>query len=116
MGDRLASKQVSKYLFGHNRHGPKSGGMCPYLGGPRSPSNTMSPTSLPSDILIHPAVWPQQTWAKNWEGAVPLWKLELGPHLTQCGQGRGLGYLHAKFHLDPSNPLATIHQRYRQDR
>ena len=25
-------------------------------------------------------------------------------------------YLHAKFHLDPSNRLATIHQRYRQDR
>jgi len=23
-------------------------------------------------------------------------------------------YLHAKFHLDPSNRLATIHQRYRQ--
>jgi len=25
-------------------------------------------------------------------------------------------YLHAKFHLDPSNRLATIHQRQRQDR
>jgi len=25
-------------------------------------------------------------------------------------------YLHAKFHLDPSNRLATIHQRHRQDR
>ena len=23
-------------------------------------------------------------------------------------------YLHAKFHLDPSNRLATIHQRYRR--
>ena len=33
------------------------------LGGAGSPSNTMSPgprpTSLPSGILIHPAVWPQ---------------------------------------------------------
>ena len=29
-------------------------------------------------------------------------------------RGRGL-YLHAKFHyLDPSNRLATVHQRYRQ--
>jgi len=37
---------------------------------------------------------------------------ELGSHLTQCGQGRAL--LHAKFHLDPSNRLATIHQRHRQ--
>jgi len=23
-------------------------------------------------------------------------------------------YLHAKFHLDPSNRLATVHQRHRQ--
>ena len=37
--------------------------------------------------------------------------MELGPHLTQCGQGEA--YLLAKFHLDPSNRLATIHQRYR---
>jgi len=29
---------------------------------------------------------------------------------------RAEAYLHAKFHLDPSNRLATIHQRYRQDR
>jgi len=26
----------------------------------------------------------------------------------------GRAYLHAKFHLDPSNHLATIHQRRRQ--
>ena len=25
-------------------------------------------------------------------------------------------YLRAKFHLDPSNRLATVHQRHRQDR
>jgi len=25
-------------------------------------------------------------------------------------------YLHAKFHLDPSNRLATVYQRHRQDR
>jgi len=29
---------------------------------------------------------------------------------------RAEAYLHAKFHLDPSNRLATIHQRHRQDR
>jgi len=79
-----------------------------------SPSNTKSPgprpTFIPSDILIHPAVWPQQTLAENREGVVPLFWGELGPHLTQCG--RGLGYLHTEFHLDPSNRLATIHQRY----
>jgi len=43
---------------------------------------------------------------------VPLWGGELGPHVTQCG--RAEAYLHAKFHLDPSNRLATIHQRHRQ--
>jgi len=49
--------------------------LCPLFGvGAGSPSNTMlpGPTSLPSGILIHPAVWPQQTWAENW-GTVPLW-------------------------------------------
>jgi len=44
--------------------------------------------------------------------AAPLWEGELGPHLTQCGQAEA--YLHAKFHLDPSNRLAIVHQRYRQ--
>jgi len=29
---------------------------------------------------------------------------------------RAEAYLRAKFHVDPSNRLATIHQRYRQDR
>jgi len=30
------------------------------------------PTSVPSVILIHPAVWPQRTWAENW-GLCPFW-------------------------------------------
>jgi len=46
-------------------------------------------SSMPSGILIHAAIWPQQTWAENW-GLCPLSEGELGPHLTQCGQGRGL--------------------------
>ena len=45
---------------------------------------------------------------------VVLGEGELGPHLTQCGQAEA--YLHANFHLDPSNRLATIHQRHRQVR
>ena len=36
----------------------------------------------------------------------------MGGHLTQFGVDRGLP--HAKFHLDPSNRLATIHQRHRR--
>jgi len=41
-----------------------------------SPSNTKSPglqpSSIPSDILIDAAIWPQQIWTENW-GASPTW-------------------------------------------
>ena len=63
---------------GHNRHEPKREGDCcaPSVGGARSPSNTMwsgpRSTSVPSGVFIHPAVWPQETWAKNWVGVVPF--------------------------------------------
>jgi len=68
--------------FGHNRHGPKIGGVP--LWGAGSPCNAMwhgsRTTFVPSGILIHPAVWPQWTWAENW-GTVPLfggsWVLHL---------------------------------------
>ena len=51
--------------------GRKFGGCAPlWRGAAGSPSNTMSPrprpTSVPSGILIHPAVWPQQTLAEHW--------------------------------------------------
>jgi len=48
-------------------------------GGAGSASNTMwhgrpttRPTFVPSGILIHPAVWPQRKWAKNWRGLCPF--------------------------------------------
>ena len=70
------------------------------------------PTAVQSGISIHPAVWPQQTWTENW-GLFPFFGEEqLGPHLKQCGRAKA--YLHAKFILQSSNRLATIHQRYRQ--
>ena len=134
---------------------------------------------MPSGILIHPAVWPQYMGEKvgsavppffggvgelgaadvgrKFGGSAPFGAGGLGPHLTQCGLGRGLplyqvascsiqpfghnrhgpkiggcpfwgrgavspsnsvagveAYLCAKFHLDPSNGLATIHQRFIQ--
>jgi len=83
-----------------------------------SPSHSMSlgrrPTSLPSGTLIHPAIWPQQIRAENWwEGLSPSGEGQLGLHLTQCGPRAG-AYLQAKFHLDPSNPLARIHQPFTQ--
>jgi len=39
-------------------------------------------------------------------GSVPLWGKESWVPI----------YLRAKFHLDPSNRLATVHQPHRQDR
>jgi len=153
MGDRLATIDMGRKLWS-----------CAPSGGAGSPCNTMwpgpRPTFVPSGILIHSAitaVWSQQTWAQNWEGALsPFWGGELG--LTKCRLGQGLppyqvaswsiqlfvhnrygqkiwglcpfgggragstsnnvaraeAYLRAKFHLDPSNRLATIHQRHRQ--
>jgi len=45
-------------------------------------------------------------------GAVPLWETgELVPILYRVA--RTEAYPHAKLHLDPSNGLATIHQRHR---
>ena len=65
MVDRLATKDMGRKL-----------GAVPLFGGAGSPSNTMSPgprpTAIPSGILIHPAVWPQRTWAKNWGWLCPF--------------------------------------------
>jgi len=44
----------------------------------------------------------------------PFGEGELGPILHNVA--RAEAYLHAKFHLDPSNRLVTIHKRYRQYR
>jgi len=103
------------------------------------------PTIIPSGILIHPAVWPQQIWAENWGlcpflegrwvciqdnvawaeaylctkcyfdpsshlaitvidrklgGCAPFLGGEMGPHLAQCGLGRGLPpYQVASWHI-----------------
>jgi len=77
LGRGLPLYQVASWSiqpFAHNRHGQKWGGAVPLLGraevvGAGSASNTMlpgsRPTIVPSGILIHPVVWPQQTWAKN---------------------------------------------------
>jgi len=63
--------------------GQKLGELCPFRGGGAgSLSNTMTrrpqPTSVPSGILIHAAVWLQQMWAENWV-LHPFWRVGLGP-------------------------------------
>ena len=62
-------------------------------------------TFVPSCILIHPAVLPQQTWTENWGLLYPFLG-ELGPSLIQCGLGQGLP--RTKWYLDSSSRLATI--------
>jgi len=53
------------------------GSYSPFHGGAGSPSNTAwlgpMPNSLLSDILIHPALWSQQTGAENWGCAPFMW-------------------------------------------
>ena len=93
--------------FGDNGHEVKIGGFCPFLRrGAGSPSNTMSlgprATCIPSVILIHPAVWPYQSWAENW-GLCPLFgEGQLGAHPTQSRLGRGLpSYQVASWSIQP---------------
>jgi len=98
--------------------GRKLRGSAPFFGrGAGSSSNTKSPglrpNSIPSGILIHPAIWLQQIWAENWAGCAPLGR---GAGSPSNSVARAEAYLHARFHLDPSNPLTTVHQRHRQDR
>ena len=67
-------------------------------------------TSVSSGILIHPAVWPQQTWAENW-GLCPFGVFEEGSWIPiQHNMAWAEAYLPTKWHLDPSNRLITIHQ------
>ena len=101
------------------QNGPKIAGCAPFWGGRAvSPSNTKSPkpgpTSVPSGILIHPTIWPQQMWAKNWGDCAPLGRGAGSPSNTMWPGPRPTCI--PSFHLDPSNRLATIHERHRQDR
>jgi len=108
--------------FGHNGHGPKTAPCVPLLGGAATPSNTTSPrprfTSVPSGILIHPAIWPQHICAENW-GCAPLEEAAGSPFNTVWGTvASAEAYRHGMFHLDPYSRLATVglHLSYRQDR
>ena len=87
---QVASSSIQP--FGHNIHGAKNwvGAVSYFLWGAGSPSKTKSPgprtTSIPSGILVHPAVWKQRILAKNC-GLCPFRRGQLGPHLTQCRPG-----------------------------
>jgi len=65
MGDILATTDMYRKL----------GAVLLFRERAESPSSTMwpwpTPTFVPSDILIHPTVWPQQTWVEKLRAAVP---------------------------------------------
>jgi len=72
---------------------------------------------MPSAIFFHPAVWPELKWAENFSGHRPRPLFGEGSWFPiENNVARAEAYLRAKFHLDPSSRLATIHQRHRQDR
>jgi len=99
MGDRLETIDIGHKLGAVTLLGGRAG----------CPCNTMRPrpTLVPSGILFHPAVWPQQTWTDNW-GLCPFFgEGQLGPHLSQCGLSRGLPPY--RWHLDPSRRFGTVH-------
>jgi len=92
MGDRFAIVDM----------GRKVGGCCaPFRGGAGSPSTTMSSGPRPTSVL--------SDMGRKLGAAMPI-SGQLGVHLTQCGLGRGLSP--SKWHLDPSNRLATIPQHH----
>jgi len=69
------------------------------VGGTATPRNTTSPgprlTPVPSGILIHPAVRPQETWVKNWvKGAMQCFFGELDLHRPRSRLAEA--YLHTK--------------------
>jgi len=107
-------------LAGHNRYGPKIGGSASFFGKGNwvLPSNTISlgpkPISLPSGILIHAAIWPQQIWAEN--GALcPFAGGGVGSTSTRMWPGprptRTPSFILIRRTVWT---LATIHQRHRQ--
>jgi len=98
--------------------GRKLGSVPPFLwGGELGPHVTQSCLGLrPYQV----ASWSIQPYGHNrhgpkiWWRCAPLGEGELGPHLTQCGQGRGLPPCQVSSWS--VNCLAIIHQCYRQDR
>ena len=75
------------------------------------------PTFLPSGILIDPSSHLATTDTGQKLGrAVPLWGGDLGPRLTQCGQGRGLPTRQVSSGSVQPFGYSRLHQRYRQDR
>jgi len=75
--NKVLSSRSAGRPFSHNGHRPKVGAAVPLWGRGLGPHLTLCRllrdlSPLPSGILIHPAVWPQQTWTENWGGCAPF--------------------------------------------
>jgi len=103
--------------FGHDRYEPKIGASAPFGEwelGPHLRQSRLGWCLPPCQV----ASWSIQPFGHNRYGP------KIGGSATFWGRGslvpiqhnvaRAEAYLYAKFHLDPSNHLATIHQRHRQ--
>jgi len=79
--------------FGHNRHQPKIGGVPPFLGTREwagSHPTRAGPTYNAKCYLDPSSRLAAVDMGRRLGGCAPLEEGELGPHLTQCGQGRDL--------------------------
>jgi len=96
LGRRLLPYQVASSSiqpFGHNRHGPKIGWGCALFSKGKLGPHLISRLSrgLPPYQVASQSIQPfghNRHGPKIWAGGCA--PLGLGPHLTQCGQGRGL--------------------------
>jgi len=113
MGDRLAKTDGPK--SGREAAVPLSIG-----GGAGSPSNTSPgprPTSIQSGILIHPAVWSQQTWAEKWgEAAAPLSMGGAGSPSNTMSPGPRTTSIPSGNLIHPTVWLQYTNTTHRQDR
>jgi len=110
MGGRLATIDMGRKVGAAMPLSGREGELCPHLTqchlGWGLPPYQMAYSSIP--------VFGDNRHGPKSGAAVPLLGRELGYHLTQCACAKA--YLCTKWHLDPSNRLATIYQRYKTDR
>jgi len=80
-----------------------------------APSNTTSPgRGLPlyQVLSLSTSHFATTDTGQKLGGSAPFWHRGAGSPSNTVA--RAEAYLHAKFHLDPSNHLAAVHQRHRQ--
>ena len=121
LGQDLPPYQVASWSiqpFGHNRHGPKIGGLSPILeeGVGHHPTQSGLGWGLPPYQV---ASWSIQPFCYNRHGSKtgPPFGRELGPYLTQSRLGRGLLPCQvSSWSIQPFGHNTPTSQRDRQDR